>query len=66
MLGEFAYLDDEIELDDVSGHLCDLMERTYTNRDTKIWVFSAISKLVAQTGGCSDQVLLMTNAHSKY
>eukprot|EP00300_Choanocystis_sp_HF-7_P043308 c9888_g1_i1.p1 GENE.c9888_g1_i1~~c9888_g1_i1.p1 ORF type:complete len:1198 (+),score=305.45 c9888_g1_i1:40-3594(+) len=56
VLGEYTYLTESVELEDVTALLCDLMDRTYSNPQTKLWIISAITKLVSQIGFCSDQV----------
>jgi AP-4 complex subunit epsilon-1 len=56
VLGEFAYLEEDISLEDVAAHLCDLIDRSCAQRDTKPWIVNALIKLVAQMGECSEQV----------
>lgn len=51
VLGEYGYLSEMIELEDLCERLCDLAERAFQNPDeTRSYVLSAIIKITAQLG----------------
>ena len=56
VLGEYAYLAEDVEQEDVLDMLCDLAEQQFEGSETRGWVLSAIMKQVAQLGEIPEQV----------
>lgn len=56
-LGEYAYISPEFELHDLVEMLCDVMERQFSDSETRCWVMSAITKLCAQLSSVPEQAL---------
>ena len=55
VLGEYAYLLDDLDAADVIEHVLDILERT-SDSDTRSWAVSALVKLSAQLGSSPEQV----------
>lgn len=53
-MGEYGYLSDEFGLEALLETLCDVIDRQFTDEDTRCWLMSAITKLVAQMGAVPD------------
>eukprot|EP00301_Raphidiophrys_heterophryoidea_P027637 c9748_g2_i1.p1 GENE.c9748_g2_i1~~c9748_g2_i1.p1 ORF type:complete len:1190 (+),score=344.76 c9748_g2_i1:202-3570(+) len=57
VLGEYGYLDETMDVDDVAARLCDLMDSGHHHLpQTRVMIMQALTKLVAQMGECSQQI----------
>ena len=56
MVGEYAYVLEDTESEDVVEKVTQLLHRKFEEPDTHCWVVSAITKLVAQLGHMPDTV----------
>lgn len=56
VVGEYAYLLEELEMEEILESVTELLNRRFEDTDTHGWAISAITKLVSQLGHLPDSV----------
>jgi AP-4 complex subunit epsilon-1 len=64
VLGEYGFLSDTMELEEICERLCELVERPFNQEDkTRGYILSAVTKITAQMGHSIDMADAMMNKY---